>query len=130
MQINQTKDVSNYQPIQHQTMQVLKAFLHGHIVTIGNNDYRYAQKDQELFEKGDQVFVATESGIFMRMLEYTSGSEEPTGFRWMAALGDCTPTAIMKLIETMTDDERFIAISQLALDNVENNRDNPRSVAA
>lgn len=126
MTIGNCSDVTKYQDMAHIDSRVLMAFMHGHIITIGGEDYRFARKDQELYSEGDNVFVATETGVFKRMLKFGTApknfsKEHANGFIWTSIWGD-SMAAMLSLISEMTQDEKIIAVSNLAFDIVANKR--------
>ena len=134
MKIGNCKDIDQHQggANNHQLRQLTIALMSGHIITANGDEFRFARKDQELFEKGDQYFVAMETGMYKRMYEFKSNAPEHTpehasGFRWMGVWGD-TFEAIERIYQSMSEDEITIALSNFALDEVTNNRKSPRKV--
>lgn len=117
-----SKDIVEYQSMEHLNTQVLMAFMHGHIVQHQGEDYRFARQDQHLYEEGDMIYVAMESGVFKRCFSY-SGTDmaTPTGFKWILSMGetDGAFSLLLGMIEAMTQDEKIMAVANLAFDKVQ-----------
>lgn len=132
------EDITKHQKVEHRLLKVIQAFLEGHIVTVGGEDYRFAYKDQELYQQdvddeNVEVKIATESGIFKRLFSqvgvkqeikvsgYAEVPEWADGFLWMLHSTD-TMMVIKHLFDRMTEEEILVTISNLSLDHVKNNR--------
>jgi len=110
-----TRDITDAQAIEHLDFKIIECFYKGFIVAAEGDEYRYARKDQPLYEHGPLVYVATESGFYQKFNDDTEGS-----FRWVfiaIALGFAE-----KLIAKMTKEEKIHAVSALAFDNVIRNK--------
>ncbi|MGD1524092.1 hypothetical protein [Vibrio owensii] len=126
MNIGNCKDIADYHALSHIDSKIFMAFLTGHIITIDGQDYRFARKGQELYENGEYAFSATETGIFQRMLSFSSTGVEFTkenadSFIWQQIWGDSN-CIILSLTAKMTDQEKSIAVANLAFDIIQNNR--------
>ncbi|MCP4528726.1 MAG: hypothetical protein GY833_22860 [Aestuariibacter sp.] len=95
---------------------VFAAFLEGHIIKAGGSDYRYARKDDELFEDDDRIYVATESGFFQRYDSFSGGEKEPSGFRWLRVANSID--SFLHIFGLMSEEEVFLALGNRALTNI------------
>lgn len=114
-----SKDVVEYQSMEHLDTQVMMAFLHGYIVDYKGEDYRFARQGQHLYEKGDMIYTAMESGVFKRCFSYSAADmDTPESFRWMLNMGetDGAFSLLLGMIAEMTQDEKIAAVANLAFD--------------
>lgn len=117
----QTKDITTRTELKSkgklaEALKVLAAFLEGHIITIGGEDYRYAQKDDHLYEDDKQIYVATESGFSQRFNSFSGGEKTPSSFRWILVADSLA--FFMRLFDGMTEDEVTIALSNRSLTDI------------
>lgn len=121
--VTDSKDIVEHQEIVHIDAQVTKALMTGHIVRVGDEEYRFAYKNQKLYENDSEnkYYVATDSGVFSRMMDYDGADfDTPSGFRWVLF---SDKFSIMDfLLERMTKDEKMAAIMNLSFDNAINDR--------
>lgn len=113
----ETKDIIEYQKPVHIDSQVVRALMLGHVIRVGNTEYRYARKGQKIYEDDKMIYFATDAGIFQRLLSYDGlDLAKPTGFIW-ALYGNHFGT-MDHLVGQMSQDEKMLATMNLAFDNV------------
>jgi hypothetical protein len=116
-----SKDIVKYQKIPHQDAQVTKALMSGHIIRVGDEEFRFAYKDQELYQTEEHTFIATDTGVYHRMMSYDgSDLSTPSGFIWVVYSDSFN--VMQFLIERMTEDEKMAVIMDLSVDNALRNR--------
>lgn len=104
--------------LEHKELNLLNAFLKGHIFTVSGTEYRYAKKDQELYAESEDgsdeelVYSATQSGIFMKMV-VTNSNDEEISFKWIHVTDSLS--YIVSLIGEMTADEGSAVLANVVL---------------
>jgi len=130
-------DINTRQEVAPAVFSTVKALLEGHIIVVGDEEYRYATKGQELYEEindveDDRVFVATESGIYKRYFTSNMGSDTSTnmdsvnvhlrplwanGFMWVHICSDSL-SIISSLVKEMTEKEKLIISGNVVLTDI------------
>ncbi len=111
----ETKDLTRFTELKLKGS-VLEALLEGHIITVAGEDYRYANKDDHLYEDDERIYVATESGFFQRYHSYKAGEASPSSFRWIRITDNLA--YFSKLYESMTEDEVLTALGNRVLTSI------------
>jgi hypothetical protein len=109
--------INGNETLSFQQQNILLGMLNGLVVMHEGVEYRFAEKDEELYEEGDQFFVANESSIFKKMNTINTHTNIES-FIWISRGENIS--SLLNLIRNLTEEERISALANISLNRINN----------
>jgi hypothetical protein len=109
--------INGNETLDFQQQNILFGMLNGLVIINEGSEYRFAEKDSELYESGDKVFVANESSIFKKISTKNTHTNIES-FIWISRGENIS--SLLNLIRNLTEEERISALANISLNRINN----------